>query len=366
MKKMILYVIAFFLIAAALLSFVIIRETGNAPSQQDLKTYAKLPYFINGKFQNPEAGISAQKGNYEDKADLLKLLLTDIHAPEAPLPQVDLTKDSFGAAAGNNKIYWLGHAATILELNGKRIGIDLVFGNASPIPLTVRRFQKAPIKREDLPKLDYIILTHNHYDHLERKTVQSIKTGHFIVPYGVKAALRGWGIADNRISEIGWDETFEQEGLKIIAVKGMHFSGRSLTDGNQSLWNSYVIQTPQQTIFWGGDSGYGKHFREIGEKFGPFDWAALEIDAWNGGWPSIHMFPNQTVQAAIDLKIKRLLPIHWGAYALGYHPWQKSINRLVENADGKPFELMTPMMGEELIPGTTATSFWWKQIKKEK
>ena len=360
MKKMILGFIVFLLLLSAGGAFYAYREMGKAPTAEELKAFEKLPYFKNGKFQNPELPASAWNGDYEDKADLLKLLFTKSYAPQQTLPQVKLSKTSFAEKPGDNIIYWLGHAATIVELNGKRIGIDLVFGNASPLPMTVRRFQEAPLERSELPELDYILLTHNHYDHLERKTVRSIKKGHFIVPYGVKTALIGWGIDEERISEIGWNESFEAEGLKFTAVEGMHFSGRSLTDKNQSLWNSYVIETPQRRVFWGGDSGYGRYFAAVGKKFGPFDWAALEIDAWNGGWPGIHMFPEQVVAAAEDLQAQHLLPIHWGAYSLGGHVWNKSINRVVEKAKGKRFDVMTPQMGEKLIPGKTKTQHWWK------
>lgn len=366
MKKMILYFIVLLVLAGFSLGLYALREMGKAPSEEELKAFEKLSYFRNGVFQNPQAPARAFSGEYEDKANLLKLLLTKTHSPRKALPQVNLTKTSFSEKPGDNIIYWLGHASTILELDGKRIGVDLVLENASPLPWTVRRHQKAPIKRKDLPEFDYILLTHNHYDHLERKTVQSFKNGHFIVPYGVKTALIGWGVAPDRITEIGWNETFEKDGFKITAVEGMHFSGRSLSDRNQTLWNSYVIETPQRKIFWGGDSGYGKHFAEIGKKYGPFEWAALEIDAWNGGWPGIHMFPQQMVQAALDLNVKHLLPIHWAVFDLGWHPWRKSIRRVAASAADKPFELMTPQMGEKLIPGVTKTSPWWEQVETRK
>lgn len=338
----------------------VMRETGRKPSPAEMASYRNLPYFKNGKFYNPESVAAPFAGNYEDKMNLMQLLFFSSHGPDKPLPQQKLLPSSFSMLPGDNVVYWLGHASAILELNGKRIGIDLVFDNAAPLPFMVKRYQNAPLKRRDIPPLDYIVLTHNHYDHLERKTVQSIKSGRFIVPYGVKPMLTGWGIAEERITEIGWGETFDADGFLITAVEGIHFSGRSLTDGFQSLWNSYVIKTPQHNIFWGGDSGYGKHFVAVGRKFGPFDWAALEIDAWNGGWPGIHMFPEQTVQAALDLQALRLLPIHWGAYDLGNHFWNKSIGRAAQAAAGKPLELMTPLMGEKLLPGVTATTQWWR------
>lgn len=360
MKKMILFITVIIIAFIAALGVFAYGELGTAPTAEEQEKFSKLPYYKDGKFQNPQEPAKPLQTPYEDKMVFWKLLLSDEHAPQKPLPIVSLNKSDFSAIPADNAIYWLGHASTLVELNGKRLGIDLVFGNASPIPYTVRRYQKSPVERSELPKLDYIILTHNHYDHLEKQTVKNLPEGHFIVPLGVKTALTGWGIAPERITEIGWNETLKLDGLKITAVKGIHFSGRSLTDGNKTLWNSYVLQTPEHTVFWGGDSGYGAHYKEISDKYGPFDWAALEIDAWNGGWPGIHMFPEQMLQAAEDLRAKYVLPIHWGVYSLGNHDWNKSINRIYENARNKPYQLMTPKMGEKLIPGETKTSAWWK------
>ena len=360
MTKMILYPAVVLLLLLAVLTLYALREMGASPSAEESAAFEKLPYFRNGQFRNPEPLPAPMSGEYEDRVNLARLLRASPHGPQKPLPQVRLDRSSFPEVPEDGAVYWLGHASAILELNGRRIAVDPVFGNASPIPFTVRRYQAPPLDQKEMPEPDYVLLTHNHYDHLERRTVRAFKKAHFIVPYGLKSALRGWGIEEARITEIGWNESFEQDGIRFTAVEGIHFSGRSLSDGNRTLWNSYVIRTPRHNIFWGGDSGYGKHYAEIGRTLGPFDWAALETDAWNGGWPGIHMFPGQTVQAALDLRAKRVLPIHWGVYDLGGHPWQKSINRIVENAEGKPFELMTPMMGEKLIPGETETTFWWR------
>lgn len=362
MKKMIVYFVILILLLTTIISAVVYHEAGAAPTARELAEFEKLPYFKNGKFQNPPSLEILRDNSNEDKmsvAGLFRLLFFSPHRPSKPLPQKKLTKETFSEQPGDNVVYWLGHASGIMELNGKRIGIDMVFDNASPLPLSVRRFQKSPLPRQDLPPLDYIVLTHNHYDHLERQTVRSIKNGHFIVPLGVKNALTGWGIPAERITELGWNESFERDGIKITAVEGIHFSGRSLTDSNQTLWNSYVIKTLRHNIFWGGDSGYGEHYAKIGKEYGPFDWAALEIDAWNGGWPEIHMFPEQVVQSAADLRAGRLLPIHWGVYDLGWHPWDKSVNLVAAAAEKKALKLMTPQMGEKLIPGITPTSSWW-------
>ena len=365
MKQMLAGILSFFIVITCIFIIPAFMEMGKSPSKEELAQFEKLPYFKNGHFVGSVVKPHKEKGDYEDKLEPLPwFLFSKRNSPKSPLPQINLDKNSFSDNVGDNIVYWLGHASTILELNGKRIGIDLVFDNASPIPFTIERYQESPLKRKDLPKLDYILITHNHYDHLEKKTIKSIKEGKFIVPLGVGAALRGWGVAKDRIVELGWDDSFETPDFKITAVKAKHFSGRSLTDGNKTLWNSYVIQTPDHNIFWGGDSGYGKQFKEYYERFGAFDWVALEIDAWNGGWPDIHSFPAQMVQEAEDLHAVRVLPIHWAAYSLGNHKWNKSINYVVEQAKGKKFELMTPEMGEKLEIGVTQTKPWWLEVKE--
>lgn len=362
MKKMMIIL----LLCAALLGAYVLREIGASPSEEELAAYEKLAYFKDGQFQNPNGTQTpfdgAQENAYEDKMNMAYLVWPFPGAPKAALPNRPLNKDSFESPE-DHAVYWLGHSSALMELDKKRLGVDLVFGNASPVPFTVRRYQDAPLDREDLPPLDFILLTHNHYDHLERKTVQSIKTGHFIVPLGVKAALVGWGINPERITELGWRDSFSQDGFKITAVESIHFSGRGLKDARKTLWVSYVIETPTgKRIFWGGDSGYGPHFADIGRTYGPFDWVALETDAWNGGWPTIHMFPNETIQAASDLQTRKLMPIHWGVYNLGFHEWRKSIERVTEQAAGQPFELVTPLMGQKWLPDVSDTSLWWRNV----
>ena len=206
-----------------------------------------------------------------------------------------------------------------------------------------------------------MIITHNHYDHLELKTVQALKDAHFIVPLGVGAALRGWGIAEQNITELGWGDVFEQDGLKITAETAVHYSGRAKLASNETLWNSYVIQTGDKNIYWSGDTGYGVHFKEIGDKYGPFDLATLEIDAWNTGWPNIHLFPEEAVKAAQELKTKQIIPFHWAVFDLALHPWHESIDMLLSESQGTDISVLTPLMGEKIIPGSSQTSKWWQQ-----
>jgi L-ascorbate metabolism protein UlaG (beta-lactamase superfamily) len=271
-----------------------------------------------------------------------------------------LDKSSFTDPPSDYALYWLGHSSAILELGGKRILFDPVFGNAAPIPFMVSRYDEAPIKREELPAVDYIVITHNHYDHLEKETVRAIKNGRFIVPLGVGAALRGWGVGADRITELGWGDSFKQDGLTITALEGVHFSGRTFSDRYKTLWAAYVVSSAQKNIFWSGDTGYGSHFARFREEYGPFDLAAVEIDGWNPGWARSHMFPDESVQAARDLGAEFILPIHWGVFDLAMHPWHESIDAFMERAEGAAFKTLTPKMGERMVPGETLTKPWWK------
>ena len=164
---------------------------------------------------------------------------------------------------------------------------------------------------------------------------------------------------NENITELGWDDVFSEDDLIITAETAIHYSGRAKLASNETLWNSYVIKYDDKSIYWGGDSGYGKHFKEIAQKHGSFDLAALEIDAWNPGWPNIHLFPEEAVQAAQDLNAKQILPLHWGVFDLAVHPWHESIDMLGDVADNTDIEILTPIMGEKIVPGMTKTQKWW-------
>lgn len=359
--KIMLYILLALAILASGAGLYLKGNFGAMPSREDEATFARLPYYKDGQFQSP-APLHYDFDNVRNgPAGWFRFLFRSKFAPTPPLPKVMLNRSSFPEQPEDYALYWLGHSAAIMDLGGKRFIFDPVLDNAAPVPKGAQRFDVAPIKREDLPAVDYILITHNHYDHLEKKTVKAIKSGHFIVPLGLGAALRGWGLEAARITELGWDESFEQEGIKISAVEGVHYSGRSPFDRNKTLWNSYVIKTKDKNIFWGGDTGYGKHFARIGKVYGPFDLAALEIDGWNTGWPNTHLFPHEVVQAALDLRVHHLLPIHWAVFDLALHPLHESIDMLLEEAKNKDLRIITPRMGEKIVPGSSQTQHWWKE-----
>ena len=181
----------------------------------------------------------------------------------------------------------------------------------------------------------------------------------FIVPSRLEKILKLWGVKSGKIISMQWGSSIRIADLEICMTEARHFSGRTLLDKNKTLWASYVIRHDKQAIFFGGDGGYGKHFQEIGNEFGPFELAFLEIDAWNERWPSIHMTPAEAILAARDLKAHKLFPVHWGVFNLANHPWNESIEKLWQIAGKEKMPLLTPVMGQKIYPETSSTEKWW-------
>ena len=356
----ILYVLIFIAILAVAGYLYIDGEIGASPSAEEEAAYAQLDYYKDGSFRSPREVVFYFDRVPDSRRSVFRFFSKSPNAPDTPLPKAMLDKSSFSDPPSDYALYWLGHSSAIWELDGRRLLIDPVFGNAAPIPFMVPRYDESPIKRDDLPAIDYIIITHNHYDHLEKATVRSIKNGHFIVPLGVGAALRGWGIDAGRITELGWGDSFKQDGLTITALEGVHFSSRGFSDRNKTLWAAYVIKSSVKTIFWSGDTGYGSHFAKFKEKYGPFDLAAVEIDGWNDGWPRSHMYPDEAAQAAEDLGASETLPIHWAVFDLAMHPWHESIDAFLAKTAARNIKILTPQMGEKVVPGETRTTHWWR------
>ncbi|MCL1875327.1 MAG: MBL fold metallo-hydrolase [Synergistaceae bacterium] len=362
MKKaltVILYALFILSVFALMVYFYLTGEFGAVPTSVEEAIYAQFDYYKDGVFRSPKEVVFYFDKVSGSRLSALRFFSKSPNAPDKPIPQIMLDKTSFSSPPSDYALYWLGHSSAILELDGKRLLFDPVFGNAAPLPFMVRRYDDSPIKRENLPTIDYIVITHNHYDHLEKKTVRSIKNGRFIVPLGLGAALRGWGVDENRITELGWGDSFVQDGLNITALEGVHFSGRGFFDRNKTLWAAYVVKSTRKTISWSGDTGYGSHFAKFKEQYGPFDLAAIEIDGWNSGWPRSHMFPEEAAQAALDLDAEETLPIHWGVFDLAMHPWHESVDAFLEKTKSSDLKILTPRMGEKVIPGVTLTEHWW-------
>ncbi len=265
----------------------------------------------------------------------------------------------------NPSIIWFGHSSYLIHVDGKSFLIDPVFsGYASPISSLIKAFKGSDIyKVNDMPEIDYLILTHNHYDHLDYKALKSLvpTIKKFIIPNGVSENLKGLNIDKKIITEMDWWQSRDLEDtISIVSTPARHFSGRGLKR-NRSLWSSYVLEINNYKIFIGGDSGYDIHFKEIGNKYGPLDIALLECGQYDKMWPEIHSMPEELPIECIELKAKVIMPVHWAKFALANHAWHEPIKRFVEAADKQNIEYTTPMIGEPVILSESYPKInWWE------
>ncbi|WP_245957502.1 MBL fold metallo-hydrolase [Chitinophaga flava] len=283
--------------------------------------------------------------------------------PEVPLPVV---KAPLRAVSGYKPVVtWFGHSSYLIQIKGLNILVDPVFsGNASPMPFTVKAFPGSDAyTAADMPPIDILIITHNHYDHLDKKTIAQLlpSTKAIYTGLGVGKDIRTCGsYPADRITEMDWWETIQiSDEVSLTATPARHFSGRGLKRGG-SLWASFVLHLHGYTLFLGGDSGYDTHFKQIGAEYGPFDLAILECGQYNYAWPFIHMAPEQTVQAALDLDAKVLMPVHWAKFVLSNHAWNEPPKRVTAAAAEKGLAVTTPMIGEQVIVGESYPhQQWW-------
>lgn len=266
-------------------------------------------------------------------------------------------------------ITWFGHSASLIKIEGKNLLLDPMFGEASsPFPIfNSKRYSGAfSLEREDLQEIDAIIISHNHYDHLNHKSIMQLKdrAKHFYVPTGVARYLINWGVLPSKISEHNWWDEIMFDNIKLVCTPARHFSRRSITDRDRSLWCSWVILGQETKIFFSGDSGYAAHFKEIGDQYGPFHLTLMECGQYDTRWSAIHMLPEETVQAHIDVKGELLVPIHWGAFTLALHEWSDPIERAIKEANRLRIKIATPQIGESIMLKSKdyPTSSWWQEI----
>lgn len=352
------------LIFVALLFINLSPEFGAKSKGEYKERIEKSGNYKNGKFRNLAETVVMKN---MDWSTMPGYFTNGDKIPDWSIPVEKLRPDYFENFPDSlTRLTWFGHSALLMEIDGKKIFLDPMLG---PVPaphqtLGPRRFNDTlPIAIEDLPKLDAVIISHDHYDHLDYGSIRKLndKVDKFLVPLGVGAHLRAWGVADQKIAELDWWDGFDLEGIKLVATPARHFSGRGVLDRFSTLWCSWVIQGSDKNIFFGGDSGYDASFKKIGDSYGPFDFAMLECGQYNEQWPEIHMMPEETVQASVDLKNKLLMPIHWGAFKLGLHPWVEPAQRVTKKAKELNVALATPRIGQSIILGETVpSSNWWK------
>jgi len=287
--------------------------------------------------------------------------------PSNELPVLKIDSTEIANFNKGNRLIWFGHSAFLLQLDQKNILIDPMLGDVpAPHPwLGGKRYSKQlPIEIEQLPKIDAILISHDHYDHLDYGSIQKLKskTDQFLVPLGVGAHLKAWDIEADRIEEFDWWQETSFSGLKLAFTPARHFSGRGLNNRASTLWGSWVIIGDEDSLYFSGDSGYGNHFKEIGSKFGPFDFAMMECGQYDEKWHNIHMMPEETAQAAIDVKAKIAMPIHWGAFTLALHSWTDPAERLSKKAQELGQSIIIPKIGEsiQLKELKVENSNWWQ------
>lgn len=342
---------------------------GNETKKERLQRLSKSPNFRGGKFHNQtETPVMSPDASYW-KIMRQRFGGDEIRTPEDTLPVV---KRDLKQPVNPDKVHltWFGHSTILLQVQGRNILLDPVFSKrASPVQFAgpknfpgTERYQA-----EDLPPIDYLLISHDHYDHLDKETIAKLakKVKAFVVPLGVGTHLQDWGVPAGNIRELDWWDELELEpGLHLAATPARHFSGRGLTDRFGTLWCSYVLKTEKANLYLGADSGYGPHFKQIGEKYGPFGLTLLECGQYNTSWPNIHMMPEETAQAHLDLKGKTLLPIHWGKFSLALHSWTEPMERLLAETNKKDIRLTTPRIGELItIDSYLPFENWWQGRK---
>jgi L-ascorbate metabolism protein UlaG (beta-lactamase superfamily) len=285
--------------------------------------------------------------------------------PSQPIPMEQLTAAAL-LAAPDYSAFRLGHSTVLLKLAGELWLTDPVFAErASPVQwFGPRRFHAPPISIAELPPVKGVILSHDHYDHLDRHAIAELaaKTEYFITPLGVGDTLIDWGVEPGKVRQLDWWQSIEAGALRLVATPAQHFSGRGLFDRDATLWASWVIETPELKLFFSGDTGYFEGFKAIGERHGPFDVTLMETGAYDPQWPDVHMQPHETLQAHRDLRGEWLLPIHNGTFDLALHAWHDPFARIEALAREHGVRLATPRIGERLaLQAPHAGAAWWQE-----
>lgn len=286
--------------------------------------------------------------------------------PKQALPQHQPDWQYFLSDSTQAKIIWFGHSSFMLHMNGYNLLIDPVFAKSvSPVGLMMYRFQNVVVPMTNFPQIDYILISHNHYDHLDKHVIQyfSQKETQFIVPLGVEVLLKDWGINPSRIQCLDWWQTIQLQDLSITATPARHNTARGFNDQDKTLWQGYVFENQNEKIYYSGDTSYGdgRHFKAIGQHWQGFDLALIENGQYNVLWPDNHLFPEQTIQAVQDVQAKCFMPVHWGAYALSTHTWQEPVQRSIHLAHQANIKTLTPHLGE-VVTLDSPTQLWWQSI----
>ncbi len=362
-----MYLIVLLAILVAIAYFFMEQpKFGKMPSGARLEKIKNSPNFRDGKFQNQSFTPDLAEG--ETMFNVLRKFFFERDKRSKPTDMLISQKtDLLHLKPSENILVWFGHSSYFMQIDGKTFLVDPVFsGAASPIALTTKSFPGSDVYLvADFPEIDYLMITHDHWDHLDYDTVLQLKSKvkTVITGLGTGEHLEYWGYESAKIIEKDWNELIDLgDGFQINTVPARHFSGRGFKR-NQALWLSFVLKTPSQKIFIGGDSGYDTHFEKIGAEFGPFDLAIVECGQYNESWKNIHLLPQEMIPVANDLKAKRLMPVHWGKFTLALHAWDEPIFKVSEAAKAANLPLLIPMIGEKVnLDAPIANGNWWEKL----
>ncbi len=340
---------------------------GANPSGARLQRIERSKNYRDGKFQNNLPTNIMEPGTIWKTIRLY--FGKQVRRPKAPITVVSLTRESFNETpASGLRVTWMGHSTALIEIDGYVILMDPVFSERVSFTAWIgpKRFHPVPITIPEMPEIDAVIISHDHYDHLDYKGIQQLlpKTHVFYTPLGVGAHLEMWGVPPEKIIELDWwEEVSFRENFRFIATPARHFSGRGLFGGNKTLWASWVLIGPEHRVYFSGDVGRLQAFEDIGKRFGPFDVTFIEIGAYGETWPDAHLIPEEAVKAHQMVRGEILIPIHWGTFNLSYHGWTEPIERLLVAARAAGTIIAVPRPGEFVTPDTLApVTHWWSEV----
>nr|MDT0657243.1 MBL fold metallo-hydrolase [Micromonospora sp. DSM 115978] len=349
---------------------------GGRPSGPHAERIRRSPHFRDGAFQNlvTTRTMLAENG----QRTLREFLLggqrrrpagpVPLVTPTAPAESGDRPPTTADAVADELAVIWYGHASALIEIEGRRVLIDPIWSErCSPSRLVgPRRLHPVPVPLDRLPPVDAVLISHDHYDHLDMATVRALRdhqSAPFLVPLGVGAHLRRWGVPDERIMELDWSDRVSVAGLTVTATPARHFSGRGLVR-NRTQWSSWVLAGHHRRVFYTGDSGYFDGYAEIGRDHGPFDLTLIQVGAYDPAWPNIHMFPEEAVAAHLDLRGGLLVPVHWATFNLAMHSWAEPVDRLWREAKARGARLAVPRPGERIaVDDPPPVDGWWQAVE---
>ena len=330
-----------------------------------LERARRSPRFDGGKFVNPIPTNLLEPGSTWEMIRH-QLLGGEERVPPRPLPVVArLAADYADPPASGLRATWIGHASTLVEIDGIRLLTDPIWSDrASPSTLVgPRRFHPPPLPLESLPPIDVVLISHDHFDHLDMATVQALaaRGARFAVPLGVGAHLEAWSVPAAQVIELDWGEATRVGDLQVIATPARHYSGRNPLRRDAMLWSSWVVKGPRHRLFFSGDSGFFDGFKAIGAAHGPFDLTLIKIGACDRTWQEIHLSPEEAVRAHQDLGGRLLLPVHWGTFNLAFHAWNAPAEEAVAAAAARGVSLVIPRPGQLVEPASPPPlETWWR------